>query len=83
VRAAGGATSIGDEKRAYVIQPNGKIEARERILWIFARNPIPRGGATIVVPTQQEVASTSERLTVLVVVAQSIAALATVIAVIR
>lgn len=83
VRAAGGATATGDEKRAYVIQPNGKIEARERLLWIFVRNPAPRPGATVVVPARSEDNRTNERVALVSVIAQTIASLATVYAILR
>lgn len=83
VRAAGGATATGDEKRAYVIQPNGKIEARERILWIFVRNPTPRPGATVIVPTRSTSDRTNERVALVSVIAQTVASLATVYAILR
>jgi hypothetical protein len=83
VRAAGGATATGDEKRAYVIQPNGKIEARERILWVFVKNPVPRPGATVVVPTLAPQASRADRATTLALVAQTLASIAAAVALLR
>lgn len=83
VRAAGGATATGDEKRSYVIQPNGKIEARERILWLFVRDPTPRPGATVVVPVKPVTDNRTERLATIAIVAQTIASLAAVIAIVR
>ncbi len=83
VRAAGGASATGDEKRAYVIQPNGKIEARERVLWIFVRNPTPRPGATVVVPVREERASSSERAATVALIAQTLASVAAVAALLR
>ena len=82
VRAAGGATADGDEKRAYIIQPNGKIEARRRVLWIFAVNPTPEAGATVVVPAKIE-RPIADRAATLAVVAQTLASLAAVVALLR
>jgi polysaccharide export outer membrane protein len=83
VRAAGGASATGDEKKAYVIQPNGKIEARERVLWIFVNNPTPRAGATVVVPVREERASSSERAAAVALIAQTIASIAAIAALLR
>lgn len=83
VRAAGGATAEGDEKRAYVVQPNGKIEARERVLWVFVRNPKPRAGATVVVPKREERTSASERVATVALIAQTLASIAAVAALLR
>ncbi len=83
VRAAGGATATGDEKRAYIIQPNGKIEARQRLLWIFVRNPEPRAGSTVVVPLREERSSSSERTATVALIAQTLASIAAVAALLR
>lgn len=83
VRAAGGASANGDEKKAYVIQPNGKIEARERVLWVFVNNPTPRAGATVVVPQREERASSSERAAAVAMIAQTIASIAAIAALLR
>lgn len=83
VRAAGGASATGDDKKAYVIQPNGKIEARERVLWLFVNNPTPRAGATVVVPAKEERASSSERIATVALIAQTIASIAAVAALLR
>jgi hypothetical protein len=83
VRAAGGATANGDEKRAYVIQPNGKIEARRKVLWIIAINPTPRPGATVVVPAKIDQASVQDRIATIAVIAQTLASIAAAIAILR
>lgn len=83
VRAAGGATARGDEKRAYVIQPNGKIDARERIFWLFVRNPEPRAGSTVVVPQREERVPASERVATVALIAQTIASIAAIAALLR
>jgi protein involved in polysaccharide export with SLBB domain len=84
VRAAGGASLLGDANRAYVIQPNGKIEARRKILWVVALNPTPRPGATVVVPVKAEDDGDLQRLAATIqIVAQTVASLATVWALLR
>jgi protein involved in polysaccharide export with SLBB domain len=50
IRAAGGGTSKSDVGRAYVTQPNGKLESRNSHLYFFKSTPTPQPGSTIVVP---------------------------------
>jgi polysaccharide export outer membrane protein len=50
--AAGGPSPSAIERRAYVIQPNGKVESRSRILWLFNVDPKPQPGATVIVPAK-------------------------------
>ncbi len=78
VRAAGGPTPRGKASRAYVVQPNGKIESRRRFFWLVTVDPTPRPGATVVVPAEGE----QQRGTVmqtLTVITQTLTALATVV----
>jgi protein involved in polysaccharide export with SLBB domain len=49
VRAAGGPSRLADSKRAYVTQPNGSVQSRQRSL-LFSRNPVPRAGSEVHVP---------------------------------
>jgi protein involved in polysaccharide export with SLBB domain len=76
--AAGGATNSGKASAAYVIQPNGKIESRTRLLWLVTLDPTPKPGATVVVPAQGErrQASFMQSITV---ITQTLTALATVL----
>jgi len=83
VRAAGGASASGDTKKAYVVQPNGKIEANRRVLFVFLLRPEPRPGATVIVPIKEEADNRSERLATISIIAQTIASLAAVIAIVR
>ena len=84
VRAAGGASLRGDTKKAYVIQPNGKIEAGRTLLWVIALNPTPRPGATVVVPVKPDNEGDLQRLAATIqIVAQTVASLATVWALLR
>jgi len=51
VAAAGGWSRVADSKRAYVTQPNGKVESRQRKLGV-AKSPKPRAGAVVFVPNR-------------------------------
>jgi protein involved in polysaccharide export with SLBB domain len=50
IRSAGGATTKGDRGRAYVTQPNGKVDARHRVFGIWSAEPQPQPGSIVVVP---------------------------------
>jgi protein involved in polysaccharide export with SLBB domain len=80
--AAGGATNMGKASAAYVIQPNGKIESRTRLLWLVTLDPTPKPGATVVVPAQGEQRQGSLMQTI-VVITQTLTALATVVVLAR
>lgn len=82
VDAAGGATSQGNAGRAYVIQPNGKIQSRTRLFWLIRLDPTPQPGATVVVPAKGERTSGS-LLQTLALVAQTMATITAAIAVSR
>ena len=56
IRAAGGGNAKSDLKRAYVTQPNGKLESRNTHLHFFHSTPKPEAGSTVYVP----LADTSE-----------------------
>jgi hypothetical protein len=84
IRAAGGRALNGSERRAYVIQPNGKIEARRRLFWLISLDPTPREGATVVVPVEEERTQSVQRVAATVqIIAQTIASLATLVVVLR
>jgi protein involved in polysaccharide export with SLBB domain len=53
VRSAGGSAKRGDVARAYVVQPNGLVETIRKWPWwvpLPANKPVPKGGATVIVP---------------------------------
>jgi protein involved in polysaccharide export with SLBB domain len=77
IAAAGGKTATGNARGAYVIQPNGKIETRSHLLWVFTLDPEPKPGATVVVPTKADKTGSGSFLQTFTVIVQSLAALAT------
>jgi protein involved in polysaccharide export with SLBB domain len=83
IDAAGGGSSAGNTRRAYVIQPNGKIESRRHLFWLITMDPEPRPGATVVVPAKGERAAGTSVLQALAVVAQTLAAVAAAAALTR
>lgn len=52
VRSGGGPTSLGDRHRAYVMQPNGKVETGRRRMLFWRSEPIPHPGSTVFVPNK-------------------------------
>jgi protein involved in polysaccharide export with SLBB domain len=83
ISAAGGGSATGNTRRAYVIQPNGKVESRKQLFWFITLDPEPRPGATVVVPAKGERVSGNSLFQTLAVAAQTIAALATAVAISR
>jgi protein involved in polysaccharide export with SLBB domain len=53
IRSAGGGTSKADEGRAYVLQPNGKVETKHRVGLFFTSTPRPQAGAIVEVPSKE------------------------------
>jgi protein involved in polysaccharide export with SLBB domain len=78
VRAGGGPTKNASTRRAYVLQPNGKVEARRRILWAFDFDPKPRAGATVVVPMRDTTMTLNSAIASVSMFAQLVASLAAV-----
>ena len=83
VRAAGGASLEGDASRAYVIQPNGKIETKRRIAFVIPITPTPRAGATVVVPVRSTDSRVQERLATAQLLSQLVASIVTAYALLR
>ncbi len=52
IRAAGGTSRLADEGRAYVTQPNGKVESVHSVFGVIRRAPEPGPGAVVFVPAE-------------------------------
>lgn len=83
VNAAGGYTQTGDNKRAYVTQPNGKREGVKRRAILADDVPRPQSGAVVFVPARVGQEQPSNIAGVLSVAAQVLSALVTIIVVTR
>jgi protein involved in polysaccharide export with SLBB domain len=83
VDAAGGYTQLGDNRRAYVTQPDGKREAVKRRAVLADGVPKPRSGAVVFVPARRIQEQPSNLAGILSVAAQVLAALVTIVVVTR
>jgi len=83
IRAAGGPTVRADVKRAYVTQPNGKLEARQAHFLLPDGVPTPQPGSTVIVPTRDPLDKPIDLLASLGTITQVIAGLATLIIALR
>lgn len=79
IDAAGGTASDGDGKRAFVTQPNGKIEARRDRGILPDLMPEPRPGAVVFVPQRDEATIGSSFASLLSTGAQVIGSIVTVV----
>jgi len=79
IRAAGGPSRKADTKRAYVTQPNGKVEARESHFLLPDVTPKPNAGSTIFVPERDPLDRPTDLLSTVGVIAQIMAGLATLL----
>ena len=83
IRAAGGPTVRADVKRAYVTQPNGKLEARQQRFLMPDGIPTPQPGSTVVVPNRDPLDKPVDALTSFATIAQIMAGLATLVLAVR
>jgi len=79
IRAAGGPSRKADVKRAYVTQPNGKVEARESRFLLPDGIPKPYAGSTVFVPERDPLDRPTDLLATVGVIAQIMAGLATLL----
>ena len=79
IRAAGGPSRKADVKRAYVTQPNGKVDARESNFLLPDGLPKPMPGSVVHVPERDPTDRQTDPLQLLAVIAQIAAALLTVV----
>ena len=83
IRAGGGPTTKASARRAYVVQPNGKVESRRRLLWLIDLDPTPRAGSTVIVPARNTETNRNDVLNTISTYAQLIASLVAVWAISR
>ena len=83
VDAAGGYAQLGDHRRAYTTQPNGKREGVKRRVVLADKVPKPRPGAFVFVPTRLVQDQPSNAGAVLATAAQVLGALVTIVVVAR
>jgi len=83
VDAAGGYAQLGDPKRAYLTQPNGKREGVKRRMVFADKVPRPGPGAVVFVPTRLVQDQPSNAGAILATAAQVLGALVTIVVVAR
>jgi polysaccharide biosynthesis/export protein len=83
VNAAGGYAQNGDDRRAYVTQPDGKRQAVKRRAVLADDVPKPKSGAMVFVPVRRVQEQPSNLAGVLSVAAQVLSAIVTIVVVTR
>ena len=83
IRAAGGPTVHADVGRAYVAQPNGKVEAKESRFLLPDATPKPEPGSTVIVPNRDPLDKGLDWISSLGTISQVFAGLATLVIAIR
>jgi protein involved in polysaccharide export with SLBB domain len=82
IRAAGGLSRKADPTRAYVTQPNGKVESLQRRRFRTDVMPTPRAGASIMVPVDDRT-DKPNYVAAAGAVAQVLGALVAIVAIVR
>ena len=82
VRAAGGATRLADEGRAYVTQPDGTVESVVSRHLLPDSKPVPRPGSVVYV-TQKDQVDHTDPVARLAVIAQIVGGLVALVAIVR
>jgi protein involved in polysaccharide export with SLBB domain len=83
VRAAGGPSRKADMTRAYVTQPNGKVEARQVNFLLPDGTPEPKAGSTVYVPERDPADKPFDLLTNAGSIASILATLVTLVIALR
>jgi protein involved in polysaccharide export with SLBB domain len=81
VRAAGGASRMADTRRAYVRQPNGKVESVKARRLLPDAVPRPRAGGVVYVP-ERDPADRTNYIAAAGAVAQVLGAVVAIIAIV-
>jgi protein involved in polysaccharide export with SLBB domain len=82
IRAAGGPNPKADVSRAYVEQPNGKVESVNKRRMLPDSHPTPRAGGVVFVPQRDPVDAGKDLLATAGSMTQILAAIASVVALI-
>jgi protein involved in polysaccharide export with SLBB domain len=82
IRAAGGPSRTGDEDRAFVTQPSGKLESVNRRWFLPSSLPKPRAGSVVTVP-ELDPADKKDYIALTGTVAQIIASTVAIIVALR
>ncbi len=83
IRAAGGPSQKADAKRAYVTQPNGKVEARAAHWLLPDGVPQPKAGSTVFVPERDPADKPLDFITSAGSIAQILATVVTLVIALR
>jgi polysaccharide export outer membrane protein len=83
IRAAGGPARAADVGRAYVTQPNGKVDARTSHFLLPDHNPEPAAGSTVFVPTRDPADKPFDPLSAVSSIGALLTGLVTIIAVLH
>ena len=83
IRAAGGPSGTADANRAYVRQPNGKVQSRERRFLAPDINPRPEPGSVVVVPSRNPLDRPPDLIASAGAIAQILATLLTLVIALR
>jgi protein involved in polysaccharide export with SLBB domain len=83
IRAAGGPSQKADAKRAYVTQPNGKVEARTAHWLLPDGIPQPKAGSTVFVPERDPADKPLDFITSAGSIAQILATVVTLVIALR
>jgi len=82
VRAAGGVTFKGNQPKAYVTQPSGKVESRNRHLLVYTSVPRPQPGSQVLVP-EKDLNEKHDYAAAVGIIAQVIGSLVALVAIAR
>ncbi len=83
IRAAGGPGRSADLRRAYVTQPNGKVEARNNCFFAPSSTPKPNAGSTITVPQRDPLEKPFDFLASVGAIASLLTTIVTVVIAVR
>jgi len=83
IRAAGGFSRTADEGRAYVTQPNGKVDAEQRRFLIPDHIPQPLPGSVVTVPTRDPNERGTDPIAILGALSGIVSSLVAIVAVIH